>query len=278
MRLFLIPGVILFIFCACMAAQPVQNNPYISEFLPNPIGDLETEWIEVHNPSARIISLQSYLIGDANGYRVISDTALFVYAFEYIVMAQDRDRFLEYYPDFMGRVFEPVSWPILNNDGDIVKLGLGLATIDSVIYDEGFPDNRSWERFIDADGVSHWGASFDTTGASPGRPNTYFVPRLETIDIGISPNPFSPNGDGRQDMTCISYNPPEADDFDLKIYDISGRLVKTIFEDSPAYPGEVCWDGRDDDGMKLPVGIYIVYAAIEGGASAATKTTVVIAR
>jgi len=55
--------------------------------------------------------------------------------------------------------------------------------------------------------------------------------------------------------------------------------VKTFYDAGLSIPGDIVWDGRGDDGRTLPVGIYIIYARVEGGReSADIKKTVVIAR
>jgi hypothetical protein len=276
-------GLIISFFLPFLASlssgQIAFNGPILSEFLPNQTGDLETEWIELYNPTDFDVDLQEYKIGDELGWRDISDTALILLSGGYIILSQDMGRFLEYYSDFNGIITSPNGWQILNNDGDVVRLGDASGyTIDSVVYDKGFPDNRSRERYIDAENNSFWGGSFDPAGSTPGVPNSYFYPRLNSIDIEISPDPFSPDGDGFEDFTTIKHNPPEAETFELAIYDISGRKVKTLIENDVSIPGEITWDGRGDDGRKLPVGIYIVYARVEGEMSMETKRTVVIAR
>ena len=45
--------------------------------------------------------------------------------------------------------------------------------------------------------------------------------------------------------------------------------------------GQTIWDGRDDQGRKMPVGLYIVYleaADRESDSRVVKKTTIVIAR
>lgn len=260
--------------------QTGTGGPIISEFLPNQTGDLETEWIELYNPTPYTINLSRYRIGDALGLRHVSDTGLLLYPDEYFILAQDVNRFRRYYTDFIGRAASPVGWQILNNSGgDIVRLADETgAIIDSVSYDAGFPDNRSWERYIAPDKKSYWGESFSPTGSTPGMRNTYFYPRASSIELTISPDPFSPDGDGFEDVTTISINPPDAKELELVIYDISGRKVKTFFESEISIPAQVIWDGTGDNGRTLPIGPYIVYAHVEGGATMETKKTVVIAR
>ena len=70
------------------------------------------------------------------------------------------------------------------------------------------------------------------------------------------PNPFNP-------QTTISFDIPgiegvEASPSHLRIFDVRGRLVRTLFEGemvSGSY--QFSWDGRDDSGHFLPSGIYV---------------------
>jgi hypothetical protein len=64
------------------------------------------------------------------------------------------------------------------------------------------------------------------------------------------PNPLA----GR---TSISYQIPEAGHVSLSIYDISGRLVRTL-EDDDKVAGyyTIEWDGRDDLGVDAANGVY----------------------
>ena len=65
------------------------------------------------------------------------------------------------------------------------------------------------------------------------------------------PNPFNP-------LTTIRYYvPAESGDVKLAIYDVSGRLVRTLV-DGPVWPGSrrAVWDGTDSDGFDVASGIY----------------------
>jgi hypothetical protein len=251
----------------------------ISEFLANPTAGLETEWIELYNPSDSTIDLIYFKIGDKLGLHTISDTAIVVPAMTYVILVQDSATFHQYYPSATCPVIEPSGWCGLNNDGDLVRLtDIGGNVIDSVTYDKVFPDNRSWERCLDPGGRSFWGESYAVSGSSPCEANSFFYPRAEAVEISVSPDPFSPNGDGHEDLTTIRFNPPEAKSFDLCIYDVSGRKVKTFFHSVEPIPGSIVWDGRGDDNQRLPIGIYIIYAKTSDGQNHSTKKTVVIAR
>ncbi|MDI6807764.1 MAG: phospholipase D-like domain-containing protein [Candidatus Eisenbacteria bacterium] len=65
------------------------------------------------------------------------------------------------------------------------------------------------------------------------------------------PNPFNP-------VTTIEFNVAKKANVSLRIYDVSGRLVRVLV-DKNLQPGvhKVNWDGRDGKGRRLPSGIYL---------------------
>jgi hypothetical protein len=64
------------------------------------------------------------------------------------------------------------------------------------------------------------------------------------------PNPFNP-------QTVITFSLPRAQEVTLRIYDLSGRLVRTLVQ-GPQTAGrhEVTWKGRDDRGGAVASGMY----------------------
>jgi alpha-tubulin suppressor-like RCC1 family protein len=73
-----------------------------------------------------------------------------------------------------------------------------------------------------------------------------------TLAFRSSPNPFV----GR---TSLALALPEAGHATVRIYDVAGRLVRTVL-DEQRRPGPVAidWDGRDDGGAVTAAGIYLV--------------------
>ncbi len=64
------------------------------------------------------------------------------------------------------------------------------------------------------------------------------------------PNPFNP-------MTAIKFDLPHASHVRLHVYDLAGRLVKTLVnEDRAAASHTVVWNGTDDTGHRVASGIY----------------------
>ncbi len=98
----------------------------------------------------------------------------------------------------------------------------------------------------------------------------------------INPNPFSPDGDGRDDTTSLQYLLPEAEGtLTLMVYDLKGRLVKTLLNNEKIEKerGSVKWDGRGDNNRTLPLGMYIVLLRYKKGGRVYTqKKSVVLAK
>ncbi len=65
------------------------------------------------------------------------------------------------------------------------------------------------------------------------------------------PNPFNPE-------TTIQFELPMNSAVSLKIYDLQGRLVKTLANrEMPAGAHKIVWDGRDNGGALVSSGVYI---------------------
>jgi len=83
------------------------------------------------------------------------------------------------------------------------------------------------------------------------------------------PSVFTPNGDGINDLTVISFVVFQMiGEAPLKVdmYDLSGCLVKHVFPRKPVKVGfyEVPWDGTDEDGKLVPPGVYVYRVILEG--------------
>ncbi len=77
---------------------------------------------------------------------------------------------------------------------------------------------------------------------------------------GADPNPFHPGRDG---FTLIKFRIPETGKVQLKVYTITGELVRKIIDEvRPVGYYEQAWDGTNDDGQICASGIYLL--RIEG--------------
>lgn len=80
----------------------------------------------------------------------------------------------------------------------------------------------------------------------------------EVLIGGLFPNPFS-------DYTTFEFRLPENAEVDLKIFDMSGRLIRTLVDgqlDTHFY--QIHWDGKDQSGHEASQGVYISTLRIDG--------------
>jgi hypothetical protein len=83
-----------------------------------------------------------------------------------------------------------------------------------------------------------------------------------------SPNPFGAR-------TRIEYDSPRAGTVRIQIFDVSGQLVRTLFDGTAgAGTRSVEWDGLCDDGKPAPAGVYL-YTLDAGGARSSGRMSLV---
>jgi len=65
-----------------------------------------------------------------------------------------------------------------------------------------------------------------------------------------APNPFNPS-------TIIRFDLTGSTPVNLKVFDVSGALVATLWDDQlPGGHHQAVWHGRDDQGRAVPSGVY----------------------
>jgi hypothetical protein len=90
----------------------------------------------------------------------------------------------------------------------------------------------------------------DGSGPSGVQETTPLVSRLPHLHPA-RPNPFNP-------LTTIPYTVAETGHTEIAIYDVAGRLVRTLLRGhATAGDHEVVWDGRDDAGRQVASGVYL---------------------
>jgi len=106
------------------------------------------------------------------------------------------------------------------------------------------------------------------------------VPELESNSLSLSvplsgsavqrltltPNPFTPNGDGVNDRTDIGLSVFRISDsrvLEVAVYSLAGRLVWRDERIVNAGAQTIPWDGRDGQGNLVPPGIYLVRVELD---------------
>jgi hypothetical protein len=106
------------------------------------------------------------------------------------------------------------------------------------------PPNSSGCGLIGALGIG-----CDLTGVA--QENETAIPE-HCVLLGARPNPFNP-------MTTIVYELPRPLAVDLAVYDVAGRLVKTLRAGAVEEAGhrEAVWRGDDEQGRQVAAGVYL---------------------
>lgn len=236
----------------------------INEIMYSPVRD-EAEWIELYNNSDSRIELLHWRIADSDTINpaALSATSTYVEPKDFIVLSQDS----------LGRAGEKMflvcsQLPSLSNDYDDVFLYDGnCRIIDHVHYTSawGGAHGRSLERInpnVDSNEASNWTTCIEPAGHTAGRENSVYIDTVpQHTSLSLAPDPFSPDGDGQNDHLAISYIlPGTAAHVNVKIFDIKGRLVRFLLNNSPSGAKRtVYWDGHNDEGIKCRIGLYIVF-------------------
>jgi len=98
-------------------------------------------------------------------------------------------------------------------------------------------------------------------------PGVSAVPTPNLADIIVLhqnvPNPFNP-------VTTISYELDSPEKVSLQIFDMAGRLVRTLYQgDEGAGSHEKTWQGRDEHGRTMATGVY--FYRLQAGDEAETR-------
>lgn len=85
------------------------------------------------------------------------------------------------------------------------------------------------------------------------------------LAVAQQPNPFNPR-------TVITWAMARSGRLELKVFDLRGRLVRTLHDGRAAATGSVVWDGTDDRGGAAASGVYF-YEAVGAGERTVGKMT-----
>ena len=265
--------------------EPIEAmDIIINEVLFNPsVGGVD--FIEVFNRSEKVLNLGDLVIGNLRDgidtiVRQISMDKL-LFPNEYAVFTEDPNGVKSIYEIKNEAAFLTTDLPSFNNDEGNVTLFSGGATgvviVDAFDYHEDFhhpllddPDGVSLERLdvnAPTQNRSNWHSAAAVAGyATPTFQNSQAIEDQNPVTdfFEIPEKKLSPDGDGFQDFLLINYKTNEPGyTAQIKIYDIEGRLVKTLLNNELlATEGFLRWDGDTDRGGKARLGIYIMYAQV----------------
>ena len=129
-------------------------------------------------------------------------------------------------------------------------------------------NNIKWSIFftiisdIASDDTENWHSAAAPLYGTPGYQNSVFIENKDVVEnIDIVPSVFSPDGDGFDDVTTINLKDVENDyTARITIFDSQGKFVKTLINNKNiANQNHFVWNGVDENGVIVPVGIYVFF-------------------
>lgn len=284
-----------------LPSDPVAGEWIINEILFNPRSNAY-DFIELYNAGNKILDAAKLYIANRNGSGAISSVKLlsalpfYIFPGDHVVVTENAENLsLHYLVKNPGRVLVISSLPSYpDEEGTVIAMNFQGIVTDEIRYN----DDWHFKLLVNTEGISleridpnsmtqdssNWHSAASTAGY--GTP-TYANSQLKRAGeikavLEVNPRLFSPDNDGRDDITSLQYLLEEPGFVaNVVIYDITGRPVRQLVRNGTlGLRGYWNWDGLDDRGLRLPAGIYIFFTELFNlrGKRKQYKTTVVLAR
>lgn len=227
--------------------------------------DLSDVWLTTRSPS-----------GSLNAGRRLSEKPLPCLPGSYWLVTESVDSVCRSGPfPKMPNVIELTGIPSMPDEaGSVVLVTTSAEIIDETQYDESMhfalitqPEGVALEKvrpdapssrpsnWVSATATAHYG--------TPGFPNSNLQSALQADENAFFAKQtwLTPNNDGRDDRICIQYVLPERCAGSLRLFNLQGRLVRTLANNEVlGTTGSYWWDGMLDDATPAPPGRYILFA------------------
>ena len=279
-----------------------EGEILINEILFDPIAP-GVDYVELYNPTDKTFDLSTLKLGVVKeSFPNPADTTLKEIAAEgrlflpktYVLLSTDSHIVGQQYECATDNFVQMASFPSYANAGGTALLvGKDGTTIDCMY----FAENMHYPLLKVTKGVSLERVSFDQPSmaadnwhsaaervhfGTPGYANSMMQSMEPSNDeVSISPDVFSPDGDGFDDACFIHYRFDEAGyTMNVYIFNAAGQLVRHLAKgELVGQEGSMLWNGLDNNGNRVPVGVYAVVAEVFnfGGKVKKLKNAVVVA-
>jgi len=258
-----------------------EGDVVINELLSDPVSG-GSRFVELYNRSEKVIDLktlvlsfQNILPGVPQEATPLSEEGVLMFPGDHFVFTVSPPNILgQYHTPFPDGIFRVPDLPVFDDDSGTILLARkeDMQVIDIVRYEkemhypllvtrEGVslerlsPDRLSGER-------NNWHSAAETVGyATPAYLNSHGSAfTMEEEGIKITPEIFSPDNDGFDDIVNIEFNICETDIAGtVSVYDSRGRKVLLLANNVLLSSHEIfSWDGMTGDRQKAPMGYYLI--------------------
>lgn len=252
----------------------------INEVMFNPLTN-GSDYVEIYNLSEKILDLNDVYLANwdddsiANFEDVINVQRLILPG-EYVLLTEDSTDIQTDFSIYGIGTFIDMDVPTYNDDsGSVYLLNADSSIIDYLHYDEDMhydlitdENGKSLERITFDGGMNNpdnWHtAAENVEWGTPGYENSQLMYPDVTGEITITPELFSPDNDGYNDVLTINLEFTNTDNVvNIEIYDNRGRRIKEL-KDSYFVGNSalITWDGSTDENTKAEIGTYVILISV----------------
>ena len=262
-----------------------EGEILINEILFDPISP-GMDYVELYNNTDKTFDLSMLMLGvikesfpnpaDTTLKEITADSRLFLPQ-TYVLLSTNSEIVGQQYECPTDNFVQMASFPsYANAGGTAILMGKDGTMIDAMYFSE----KMHYPLLKVTKGVSLERVAFDQPSmdannwhsaaervhfGTPGYENSMMQKtELSNDEISISPDIFSPDGDGYDDACFINYRFDEAGyTMNTYIFNVAGQLIRHLAKgELVGQEGSVLWNGLDNNGNKVPVGVYVVVTEV----------------
>jgi hypothetical protein len=256
------------------------NDVVVNEILFNPKPNGK-DFVELYNKSNKTFDLSTlYFVDlDADGlpntFYPLSSTYKLLKPNTYALISEDTNLICQNYVCGKSQVLycqvnKLMGMP--DKEGKVILYNQLNLAVDSVSYiadwhfkflnDQNGVSLERLSHSAESNDNNTWHSAASSVGyASPGSVTSQISIATQTdLFFSLNSKSLSPDMDGFEDLLILRYKFPETDYLStIKIFNIEGREMKTLINNKTlGTEGSVAWDGTNNSGEILPIGVYLV--------------------
>lgn len=259
----------------------------INEILFDPISP-GVDYVELYNHSDKTFDLSVLKLGvikesfpnpaDTVLKEITPDMYLFM-PHSYVLLSADGYMVGQQYGCSTGNFIDMPSFPSYANAGGVAL----LMSRQGVVVDQmSFSEKMHYPLLKETKGVALERVSWDTPSdqsdnwhsaveavhfGTPGYENSMRAVHQNDPEeevIRVEPKVFSPDGDGLDDNCLVNYAFGEAGcTMNVYVFTVEGQLIRHLVKgELVAQTGNFVWNGLDERGRRVPLGLYVMVAEV----------------
>ena len=280
--------------------NPIQSDTRVQFGIPNPIAEGNilineimfdpiapgVDYVELYNPTDKTFDLSELMLGviketfpnpaDTTLKEITSDSRLLLPQ-SYVLLSINSQIVGQQYDCATDNFVQMESFPSYANAGGtavvmsksgvvidymyfsekmhypLLKVTKGVA-LERVSFNQPSMDANNWHSAAES---VHFG--------TPGYANSMMQSAEPSEDaVSVSPEVFSPDGDGFDDDCFINYHFDEAGyTMNVYIFNVAGQLIKHLAKgELVGQEGSVIWNGTDNNNNRVSIGVYVVITEV----------------